>query len=311
MRSLFCILLFLIGAVAFADDCNLILSLKESVRQTRADWLTADDLKKISEAHANPALNSHEKAQTVFNLYADARLRDLSPDLQTELRRILKEAEKRIIIAPNRTDTRYDLQKERIYMETTPDLDNSAIFMANFAHEFEHAIQSFTVKGEIKSFFQKIETIYLLEEGAMIAEAKYLKAIPASERAKLIEAVAEMDSSKIHPKDKKHILRMLKNADKEIDSYLAAERRAFNYSRTQIFWNSNEGQKIIGSAIISATILGGGLAIMYMSCKAMRNDLNPQNPSDDPTPHESPTSGPDQASGFYYHKICEGLFRLH
>lgn len=218
----------------------VIQSLKKTISEVRADFLTAADTRKINELFANTALTSQQKARGAFEVVLEARLRSVpAADAQT-----IRSAFQRIkaSYSKSRVNGYYIASgKGRLNVTLPKAYEGSVVEYLILGHELEHALQHLRQKSVQGGFSRIIQSVkdrfvvqptYLREEGAMVAEWRYLHALPDPVRQQL---VAELKQDRIlDAGSRDFLLRNLLGASKDADGYLKVQRASGRYSKTDI-----------------------------------------------------------------------------
>lgn len=227
---------------------------REMADSANTELLSLQNLQKIDEIFRDPSLNSQEAAQKAFEIYFEARLKDLSPEVQKQMRNLL--AKKVRQNNSSLTASSYDTVRRVITISGPEKYREGVMGFFELSHELEHAIvdhihiQRYGKSSGITWWHPKRKMLkYDDELAAMRAEWNFIRSVPEDARASLISAL-EKDPA-IDAGQKKFWIRSLKNASLDRDAYLNAEHLAGRYTRTQLAIEDFM-MKTLGTSFVSA-----------------------------------------------------------
>jgi hypothetical protein len=209
-------------------------------QQETSDWLNADDKKQITNLVTS---KGQPGAEPAFQVFLAARLRSVDPSIVPIIQALNLKPEVETI--PGILDGVY-VREEYDMMGTIyknavlsltypPKLQNTVIDFFIRAHELEHAIQTETEKSVRSKGYDGLQTYYsnglgrfLMEQGAMINEWRFLNALPQSS---LDEAIVLVNTLQIPDDRKAFLVRCLSSAKKSMSDYLKTQYQAGRYNR--------------------------------------------------------------------------------
>jgi hypothetical protein len=240
---------------------DTLQALVEEVRT--GDWFRPEDTHAVQAIQENIALSTAEQAEKTFEVYLNARLRGLPEEDRQSIFRIVAQAKSKP--SKNEVDGVYNIYIKKIGLRLPPSVKDTALEKAIFIHEIEHALQDLVTSRPgsrglfIRRILDSVGTRFLLEEGAMVAELRALKLIPKDERVRLIAEIQSLPKREMDKSSRALCLRMLQNADMDIDGYLAAQRESGRYSAQSI-------GKAHWLPMVPVTVLAGGLIGLALAC---------------------------------------------
>jgi hypothetical protein len=250
-----------LSPLALADPGSCVRGrLHELIGDVRSeDWLSARDRQTITAIYADQTLTPVERAERSFDIYISARILGLSESDQSQIRNLIAQAQVKLAKS-GMLGGSYSLFSKSINISLPDYAISNSVGKAILVHEIEHAIQDRAISGSsrlntvLRMTLDQTEMRYLMEEGAMTSEFKYLHAIPAEEKAQFIREIQSQPSTILNRGSKKFIVRLLQNSDMDLDQYLAAERAAGRYSRKAI--RIDRATTMAGPIIVAGGILG-------------------------------------------------------
>jgi len=246
------------GANAALPSQKCVISvLEETLLEIKKSFIDQHSREMIGDIFSNSTLTKNEKARKAFELVLAKRL-SLIPKDDAQI--IWSTFQNLKTTYSKDTIDGYYLMFGRGHLAVTipEQYSGTAIEYFTIAHELEHGVQHYRLKGRvgtlkrlIQEIIHPINTRFLQEEGAMRAEWAFLQSIPQSERKKMITEV--MQDAVIKPESKKFLLRTFSNADSDADIYIQIERKAGRYSKKNIAAFAVPASAAIGA---TSTLMG-------------------------------------------------------
>lgn len=181
----------------------------------------------VERIFSDPDLTIQQKARQSFEVYLEARVRDLPLEAKQSASTYFRDA---YLVSENG-----NYLTNRIVAQIPADAYDDIYILSVIAHEVEHNIHFFDAwdprspKGAgplkiLKTIYQNIlspRSIYVSEAGAMKAEWEFMQLIPDSE---LLKAVSRLKASSLPETDKKYLEAVLVSSRLPLKDYLENQR---------------------------------------------------------------------------------------
>jgi hypothetical protein len=304
MKSIFkgLILVCLIAsspAEAVSPSCYLKV-LRMITSGVQYDGLNETELATIDDWFKDEATRETAPAK-VFDLLLSKRLENLSPEIQEQVAKVLKDSDlKKILRSPRggKFGAQFVYYNQIVKIQIPSSLRESALYYMTLTHEIEHAVQYNLYLKEYESVLARKMWIqreyqfmrkrtFLLEKGAITAEWSYLRSIPRLEQEKMLDEVLR------HPdldfRSKEIVRGFFENSNLPLEKYIKIQQANRNYSKWKILKNSIP-DIIIGESIRLPKRVFYSTISLYATCAVLAGIKK-----FDPVPS-------------FYHQICKRLF---
>lgn len=253
----FSILLFNITPAAYARSISIcIRAYQELSKSFEEGILDSDQIQKIGAIFEQGENDAAEKA---YNIYLEARLQKIPPELREKVRGIVNSR----VHIDSIESSHYD--NGLITISKPAKFRHTLTEFITLAHETEHAIQDVVLKASnlqdnpsvlfraLDPRFEWSRTRFHSEIGAMLAEWEYLRALPRSTKDDFIKVVSE--DSTLDSFHRKRLIRILQNEDMGLKEFINREHSHGAYPK---------GQLLMLEATIKATIVAGAAAVVTL-----------------------------------------------